>query len=284
MYEKLETLLSKWTNPTRKAIIMDAFRVLEIYQTSAAIETVNLRLEEYASYTTDENLDAIDSCLRDALGSVFASMNLNIQGEVAELAHLARAFNTLVEYSDHDSITNRIDLGGDPFDIIYDLLEIVDVEASLLWMQLITPYVLIPDGLLLRLREIHALAVANESAEIVPPSPAMDTRFHRIRSFLGAFPESLAKTLIVDEAMLPNLPLSTLVSLTRERFLLMDVAQPHVLATSLLGLVLISDTAEDRIVGVAKDLVDDIWIDNAVIDTVLGAINSVTDSNVWRGF
>ena len=116
MYDSLEFYLSKWTNPTRKAIVHDALDVLSLYGETGTAEAIGLRLENSSAFTTQENMDAIQSCLLDGLRNVLLAMNLSLSGEVHDLAKILRGFHTLTTWEDHESIVNEIDLGGDPFE------------------------------------------------------------------------------------------------------------------------------------------------------------------------
>lgn len=279
MYDSLEFYLSKWTNPSRKATIHEALNVLSLYGETGTSAAIALRLENSSVFTTQENMDAIESCLVDGLKNVLLAMNLSLNGSVTDLAKILRGFHTLTTWEDHDTIVNEIDLGGDPFEIISNLLELVDFEASIAWQQCVTFETLISDGILVRLREVHDSILATEAVMPEPISEAKQTRFNRLRNFFGKYPECIGFELL-KEGVSPGLPLSTLLNLSRARLLQTDENQTTVLAASVISLVLMSDTADTNIIGVARDLVDDIWIDNQTIKSVTTAIDSIGQTNI----
>lgn len=279
MYDSLEFYLSKWTNPTKKAIVNDALNVLALYSETGTAEAIGLRLENSSVFTAQENMDAIESCLLDGLRNVLLAMNLSLNGTVQDLAKILRGFHTLTTWEDHETIVNEINLGGDPFEIINSLLEMVDFEASVAWQSCITFETLISDGLLIRLREVHDSVLAMESEMPEPISEAKQARYNRLRNFFGKYPECVGYQLLQD-GVSPGLPLSTLLNLSRTRLLQTDENQTTVLASSVISLVLMSDTADSNIIGVARELVDDIWIDNQTIQSVTTAIDSIGQTNI----
>lgn len=272
MRDTLEFYLSKWTNPVRKAVIHDALNVLDMYGEVGTSTAIALRLENSPAYTTQENMDAIDSALTDGLRNVLLALNLNITGSVSDLANILRGLHTITTWEDHDTIINEIDLGGDPFEIIMELLELVDLEASIAWQHCVTFETIIADGLLERIRSVHQSILANEDAIPDPVDAQKETRNELLRQFILKHPECIAYKHLKD-GFAPGLPIHFLLQLSRHDLLIMDDTQALVIGASIISLVLFSDTPEDKIITVARELVEDIWIDDRLIKAIIAAID-----------
>lgn len=275
MFDDLDFYLKKWTNSIRQAVIKDALLVLDQYGETGTQTAIALQLENSSSFSTSENLASIDAILTDGLKGVLLQMNINIDGSIQDLAMILRGLYTLTTIEEHDYILNEISLGGEPVDIITNLLEFVDFNAALAWQNCVNVYTNIPDGLINRLRTTHEAAIANESANPEPITTEEQSRFARIRFFLGKYTESLAYKMVVEDRVPVGLPMATLLGMYRSALLLLDVQQPLIMASSLIGMVMMSDTTPDRIMAVAKDTVDDVWADRVIIEAVEKAMDTM---------
>lgn len=275
MFDDLDFYLKKWTNPIRQAVIKDALLVLDQYGETGTQTAIALQLENSSSFNPSENLASIDAVLLDGLKGVLLKMNTNIDGSIQDLTLILRGLYTLTTIEDHDYILNEIGLGGEPVDIITNLLEFVDFNAALAWQNCINVYTNIPDGLINRLRAVHEEAIANEAVNPEPITTEEQSRFARIRFFLGKYTESLAYKMVVEDRVPIGLPMQTLLGMYRSALLLLDPQQPLIMASSLIGMVMMSDTTPDRIMSVAKDTVDDIWSDRSIIEAVEKAMDTM---------
>lgn len=275
MLDDFDFYMRKWTNAECHAVLRDALLVLDSYGETGTMTAVAQQLEDADGRSGNDIMDIIQGIILDGLQGALLQFDLRMSGTVQDLSLILRGFQTLTTSEEHEYIIAVLDVGDEPFDAINDLLEYCDVNAMLAWQQCVDVYTNVSNGLLLRLRAVHESALANESVYVDPVTTEQQTRFQRLRYFFGKYPESLAYKAIVAREVVTGLPLQTLLGMFRIPLAMLETQQPLIIASSLLGLVMISDTPTDRIMSVAKDAIDDIWFDRVTIDVIEKALDTM---------
>lgn len=275
MSEIIEAYLSTHTNTIRKALYMDAIGTLSAYGRSDILDGIQQRCMMASAFTTEENMLAIDEALKIGLQDALLDIGLSLTGDVEPLNSVASAFLTMVNFEDHESILNTLDSGLSTEEIITDLLDLVDPYAAANFLTMLDSQLEIPEGVLSNIRIVHEKQLSGQELPASMLTPQQEARFRKVRGFVNKYTDSIAAKLIIEEGLVPGLPLLNVLGLAKPHLLDMPHENPEKVAIAAFGLVLISSVADEDIVEETKLLVEEIYDEGGVPSGIQRAIDSL---------
>lgn len=278
MHEKFKSFLDKWVDPVKADLYLSALECLESYGYVQTASELMLLLDTATETPVSDILDVAHILINDGLDFVLREHSLVIDGDVRERTLLLNALQSLVTDERHEAILDIIDNKEDNVEKLADLFEFVDIEAANSWADVISSFVHIPDGLIVRLKAIHEEGLANqqpsEDSTVIVTDEKRE-RFQLIRNFFGSNPTTLACTALRDDNVPVGTPLPTLINSYRDQLLSYEELMPLVIATHLVGLVLLSDTPLANVKLVSLDMIDDIYSDIDLVTRIAKAMETL---------
>lgn len=276
MFEKLENYLNQWVDEGKADYYLSALECLQSYGFVAAWTEISDMLEGEVNLPVSAILDNLEVIIQVGMDRVLAEHAISAhEGSLRVKTQILNGLKMLSEDERHQEIIDICDNGEDVVHQLSDLLALVDQEAGSSWVDYADQFTFVSNGLISRLREVHEQALTNQEDSPAMVSPEKQLRFQKLRVFIGKNPESLAAKAILEDSTPIGLPLQTLLNTYGETIESYDTKLPLLVAISLVGLVLLSDTPMDRLANTAKDLIDDYFADIDFVSQVAEAMDPI---------
>ena len=236
MYDKLDNLLQKWVDDTRREMYLNALDVMQRIGFTSAWDEISLMIESENDLPLAMMLDDIYTILTVGLETVLSNHAITIDGDVVMKTKIVEALVLLQDWDDGLMIVTVIDDTDDPIFAFSNLLELVTEKDAVFYH----PHLVsVSPGLLRQIRNYYDVPLDTEESVVFSNDDTQ--RLSWVTHYVDQHPNSLLKVEVVDDLRPLGTPVDILIQNHKLALSIYEPKGTDVAAMEIVGLALLSD-------------------------------------------